>query len=67
MEFLDAWGKEKQVRRTQQGVHDGLRDRVRVKGLPTNDKPPYGYRFQFTEREGKKVHAALEPSLAYPV
>ena len=67
MEFLDAWGKEKQVRRTQQGVHDGLRDRVRVKGLPTNNKPPYGYRFQFTEREGKKVPSALEPSLAYPV
>ena len=40
MEFLDAWGKEKQVRRTQQGVFDGLRDRVRVKGLPLMTSHP---------------------------
>ena len=67
MEFLDAWAKEKQVRRTQQGVRDGLRDRVKVKGLPANNKPPYGYHFRFIEVDRKQIPVALEPSLTYPV
>ena len=45
MEFLDAWSKEKQVLRAQQGAKDGLRDRVRVRGLPASLKAPYGYRW----------------------
>ena len=45
MEFLSAWAKEKQVLRAQQGARDGLRDRARLKGLPTNSEAPYGYRW----------------------
>ena len=45
MEFLDAWSKEKQVLRAQQGAKDGLRDRVRIRGLPASSKAPYGYRW----------------------
>ena len=43
MEFLSAWAKEKQVHRAQQGARDGLRDRVKLKGLPAAPKNPYGY------------------------
>ena len=45
MEFLSAWAKEKQVYRAQQGARDGLRDRARVRGLPTTNKAPYGYQW----------------------
>jgi site-specific DNA recombinase len=72
MEFLSAWSKEKQVNRAQQGAKDGLRDRARVKGLPTNGKAPYGFRLRYelvTEGQAvKQVPAAYEPdSSAYPV
>lgn len=43
-EYLSAWAKEKQVYRAQQGARDGLRDRARVRGLPTTNRAPYGYR-----------------------
>lgn len=67
MEFLSAWAKEKQVHRAQQGSKDGLRDRAAKKGLPVNNKPPYGYQFCFEERGGKRIPVALEPSITYPV
>lgn len=43
MEFLSAWSKEKQVLRAQQGARDGIRDRVRLKRLPSSTNAPYGY------------------------
>ena len=51
MEFLSAWSKEKQVHRAQQGAKDGLRDRARLRGLPTNSKAPYGYQWKGTRFE----------------
>ncbi|MFQ5875600.1 MAG: recombinase family protein, partial [Dehalococcoidia bacterium] len=42
MEFLSAWQKERQVLRAQQGATDGLRHRVKVRGLPASLKAPYG-------------------------
>ena len=45
MEFLSAWSKEKQVHRAQQGARDGLRDRARLRGLPTTSHAAYGYRW----------------------
>lgn len=64
MEFLSAWSKEKQVHRAQQGAKDGLRDRAKLRGLPTNGTAPYGYRFRYDERGGKKIPVALEPNPA---
>lgn len=43
VELALALGKERQVRRAGQGARDGLRDRVRLKGLPAMAKNPYGY------------------------
>ena len=58
MEFLSAWQKEKQVLRAQRGAKDGLRDRVRLKGLPANGRAPYGYRWNGEH---------FTPSDTYPV
>ena len=43
VELALAIGKERQVLRAGQGARDGLRDRARLKGLPTMAKNPYGY------------------------
>lgn len=43
VELALALGKERQVMRAGQGARDGLRDRARLKGLPTMAKNPYGY------------------------
>jgi DNA invertase Pin-like site-specific DNA recombinase len=72
MHFLDAWAKEKQVKRTQIGARDGLRDRARISGLPVNGHAPYGYRLRYElVHEGQKVKrvpVAYEPDPAtYPV
>jgi site-specific DNA recombinase len=67
MEFLSAWAKEKQVQRAQRGAADGLRDRAAKRGLPVNNKAPYGYQFRFAEHQGKRVPVALGPGVAYPV
>ncbi|MEE9262765.1 MAG: recombinase family protein, partial [Dehalococcoidia bacterium] len=45
MEFLNAWQKEGQVLRAQRGARDGMRDRVRLKGLPANGRSAFGYRW----------------------
>ena len=61
MEFATAWAKEQQVHRAQQGAKDGLRDRARIKGLPVNGKPPYGFRFRYELRGDKQYPVAIEP------
>ncbi len=65
LEFLDAWAKEKQVKRAQQGARDGTRDRARLKGLPASMVKPYGYQFRYRYwLEGSKqskTPEALEP------
>jgi hypothetical protein len=43
VELALALGKERQVLRAGQGAKDGLRDRAKLKGLPTMAKNPYGY------------------------
>jgi len=45
VEFGLAKSKEVSVMRAQQGSRDALRERVTVKGLSTNNHPPYGYDF----------------------
>ncbi len=55
MEFISAWSKEKQVRRAQQGAKDGLRDRAKKRGLPTNGIAPLGYHFRYQDLNGKKI------------
>ena len=57
-----ALGKEKSVLRAQQGAKDGLRDRAEIHGLPVTGTPPYGYRFRYEERGGKKLPVALDPN-----
>ena len=42
-EYLLSWAKEEQVLRAQQASKDGLRDRTRIKGVPTCGKAPFGY------------------------
>lgn len=44
-----------------------MRDRAAKRGLPVNNKAPYGYQFRFAEHHGKRLPAALEPGIAYPV
>jgi len=67
MEFISAWSKEKQVRRAQQGAKDGLRDRAKKRGLPTNGTAPMGYQFRYQDLNGKRIPVALEPDSNYPV
>ena len=55
MEFISAWSKEKQVHRAQQGAKDGLRDRAKKRGLPTNGIAPLGYHFRYQDLNGKKI------------
>ena len=45
VELALALGKERSVWRAQQGARDGLRDRALLKGLPTTNKAPCGYRW----------------------
>ena len=45
LEYVRTWGKEQQVMRAQQASKDGLRDRVKVRGLPASARCPYGYSF----------------------
>ena len=45
VELAMAIGKQRQVLRAQQGSRDALRERATVKGLSTNNHPPYGYDF----------------------
>ena len=61
MEFASAWAKQQQVHRAQQGSKDGLRDRARLRGLPTNGTAPLGYRFRYESHGGKTIPVALEP------
>jgi len=58
MEFLSAWSKEKQVLRAQQGARDGLRDRAKLRGLPTTSHPPYGYSWSGSRFEQDPATAA---------
>ena len=67
MEFISAWSKEKQVHRAQQGAKDGLRDRAKKRGLPTNGTAPLGYQFRYQDLNGKRIPVALEPDSNYPV
>ena len=55
LELALALGKERAVLRAQQGardglrdrqLHDGLRDRARLRGLPPNRNQPYGMRWE---------------------
>jgi site-specific DNA recombinase len=61
MEFLDAWSKEKSVKRTQDSSRDGLRDRVLEHHLPSNGHLPYGYHYRYELVNGKKTPVAVEP------
>jgi len=49
VELAMAIGKERQVLRAQQGSRDALRERATVKGLSTNNHPPFGYYFDETK------------------
>jgi len=49
VEFGLAKSKEVSVLRAQQGSRDALRERATVKGLSTNNHPPYGYDFDETK------------------
>ena len=51
VELALALGKERSVRRAQQGAKDGLRDRVQLKGLSPNNAQPYGLMWE----EGRLV------------
>ena len=48
IELALAIGKERAVRRAQQGSKDALRERATVKGLPTTCQAPFGYRWDET-------------------
>src|SRR3990172_6372953 len=50
VELALAIGKERSVERAQQGARDGLRDRAKLKGLPTTRGNPYGYCFDETRK-----------------
>lgn len=67
VQFLSAWSKENQVHRAQQGSRDGLRDRAKLRGLPTNGTTPLGYRFRYESHGGKKIPVALEPDVNHYV
>ena len=62
VELALALGKERSVLRAQQGAKDGLRDRAKLHGLPVTGNAPFGFRFRYEERGGKKVPVALEPN-----
>jgi hypothetical protein len=49
VEFGLAKSKEVSVMRAQQGSRDALRERATVKGLSTNNHPPFGYEFDETK------------------
>ena len=49
VEFGLAKSKEVSVMRAQQGSKDALRERATVKGLSTNNHPPFGYEFDETK------------------
>ena len=49
VELAMAIGKQRQVLRAQQGSRDALRERATVKGLSTNNHPPFGYEFDETK------------------
>jgi hypothetical protein len=49
VEFGLAKSKEIAVLRAQQGSRDALRERATVKGLSTNNHPPFGYEFDETK------------------
>jgi len=49
VEFGLAKSKEVSVMRAQQGSRDALRERATVKGLSTNNHPPFGYDFDETK------------------
>ncbi len=59
-EFISAWQKQAQVHRAQQGARDGLRDRVKLRGLPPVYAKPYGYQWSAD-------HTRLQPTAAWPV
>ena len=54
LEYVRTWCKEQQVMRAQQASKDGLRDRVKLRGLPASARCPYGYSFttMHTEQGG---------------
>jgi site-specific DNA recombinase len=66
MEFIDAWGKEKQVNRAKLGAADGIRDRARLNGLPTTNNAPYGYKWDFHPSDSDCL-VELQPATTYPV
>ena len=49
VEFGLAKSKEVSVLRAQQGSRDALHERATVKGLSTNNHPPFGYYFDETK------------------
>lgn len=61
VELALALGKEKSVLRAQQGAKDGLRDRAKLKGMPVNGKPPYGFKFRYESSGDKAIPVGLEP------
>lgn len=63
VELALALGKERSVLRAQQGARDGLRDRVRLKGLPASGRSPLGYRW-YVDEAGRH---ALVPTPAWIV
>jgi hypothetical protein len=48
MALLITLAKSFQVERADEGSKDGLRKRATMRGLSTNNHPPYGYRFDDT-------------------
>ena len=67
MEFISAWSKENQVRHAQQRAKEGLRDRAKKRGLPTNGTAPLGYQFRYQGLNAKRIPVALEADSNYPV
>lgn len=63
VELALALGKEKSVLRAQQGAKNGLRDRVKLHGLPATGFPPYGYKFRMRKGVAKKCLSPLSPTL----
>lgn len=60
VELALALGKEKSVLRAQQGAKDGLRDRAKLRGLPTTGNAPYGYNFRYNLDGEQRVPVALD-------
>lgn len=66
--YLNAVNKRNTVTELRIRVKDGLRDRAKLMGLPTNGKTPLGFSFRYALRDGRKTPVALEPNdSTYPI